>query len=144
MKTIHKPARRLKASLPLPVAADKRRGAVSVEFAIVAPLIFLLFLGALELTAMNFLRQTAGNASYEGCRQAILPGGSEAAAKAEALRLMETVGIGAGVVVSVSQDSSQATVEVAVPAARHSWGLVRFTGGFTIRQSCTLTKEALR
>ncbi len=50
----------------------RRAGAVTVEFAVVAPLIFLLFLGGLELTAMNFVRQTASNASYEAARRAIV------------------------------------------------------------------------
>ena len=48
---------------------SRRRGALTVEFAIVAPLIFLLFLGGLELTALNFARQTLGNASYEAARK---------------------------------------------------------------------------
>lgn len=53
-----------------------RGGTAIVEFAVVAPLIFLLFLGGLELTALNFARQTAGNASYEAARKMIIPGGT--------------------------------------------------------------------
>jgi Flp pilus assembly protein TadG len=118
-----------------------RRGALTVEFAIVAPLIFLLFLGGLEMTSLNFVRQTAGNASYEAARKAIIPGGTIAQAQTEGLRLMNSLGVGTGAVVTVTQTPQQVTATISVPAANHSWGLVRFCGGLTLRQSCTLTRE---
>lgn len=118
-----------------------RAGAVAVETAIVVPLVFLLFLGSLEMTAVNFARQTAGNASYEAARKLIIPGGTEADARAEGLRIMNLVGVGNSAVVTISQDDTTATATVAVPASSVSWGLLRFTSGITIRQSCTLTKE---
>jgi len=118
-----------------------RRGALTVEFAIVAPLIFLLFLGGLEMTSLNFVRQTAGNASYEAARKAIIPGGTIAQAQTEGLRLMNSLGVGRGAVVTVTQTPQQVTATISVPAANHSWGLVRFCGGLTLRQSCTLTRE---
>lgn len=122
-------------------SANPRRGALTVEFAIVAPLIFLLFLGGLELTALNFARQTLGNASYEAARKMIIPGGTTAQAQAEGIRQMNLVGISSGVAVTASQTSSSVTVQVSVPAASVSWGLVRFSSGYVLRQSCTLTKE---
>lgn len=118
-----------------------RRGVLTVEFAIVAPLVFLLFLGGLELAALNFARQTAGNASYEAARKLIIPGGTVAQAQAEGLRQMNIVGLGAGVTVTVSQTNTSATATVSVPAQNVSWGLVRFSSGYTLRQTCTLTKE---
>lgn len=122
-------------------ACPSRLGAVTVEFAIVSPLIFLLFLGSLEMTSLNFVRQTAGNASYEAARKLIIPGGTAAQAETEGLRLMNSLGVGNGASVAVSQTPQQVTVTISVPAANNSWGLVRFCGGLTLRQSCTLTKE---
>ncbi len=118
-----------------------RRGALTVEFAIIAPLIFLLFLGGLELAALNFARQTAGNASYEAARKLIIPGGTVAQAQAEGLRQMTLVGLGTGATVTVTQTNTSATATVSVPAQNVSWGLVRFSAGYTLRQTCTLTKE---
>ncbi len=123
------------------VPAENRRGALTVEFAIVAPLIFLLFLGGLEMSALNFARQTAGNASYEAARKLIVPGGTVAQAQAEGLRQMNIVGLGAGATVTVVNDPDYATATVSVPAGSVSWGLVRFSSGYTLRQTCTLTKE---
>lgn len=123
------------------LSSQKRRGAVTVEFAIVAPLIFLLFLGGLEMTALNFARQTAGNASYEAARKLIIPGGTVAQAQAEGLRQMNLVGLGTGATVTVVDSPLTATATVSVPAANVTWGLMRFSSGYTLRQTCTLTKE---
>lgn len=120
---------------------NPRRGALTVEFAIVAPLIFLLFLGGLELTALNFARQTLGNASYEAARKMIIPGGTAAQAQSEGIRQMNLVGISSGVSVTTAETQTSVTVQVSVPAASVSWGLVRFSSGYVLKQSCTLTKE---
>jgi Flp pilus assembly protein TadG len=119
----------------------QRRGALTVEFAFVVPIIFLLFFGGVELTALNLARQTAGNASYEGARKLIIPGGTAAQARAEALRQMNLVGMGTGATVDVIETPLTATVVVSVPASAVSWGLTSYSMGFTLRQTCTLTKE---
>ena len=133
--------KRLQQLHPQTQTESERRGVLTVEFAIVAPLIFLLFLGGLEMTALNFARQTAGNASYEAARKLIIPGGTVAQAQAEGLRQMNLVGLGTGATVTVVDTTTSATATVSVPAANVSWGLVRFCSGLTLRQSCTLTKE---
>lgn len=128
--------------IPLsPRVGASRGGVLTVEFAIVAPLIFLLFLGGLELTALNFARQTAGNASYEAARKLIIPGGTVAQAQAEGLRQMNIVGLGTGASCTVVNAATTATATVSVPATNVSWGLMRFCAGYNITQTCTLTKE---
>lgn len=118
-----------------------RKGTLTVEFAIVAPLIFLLFLGGLEMTALNSARQTAGNACYEAARKLIIPGGTVAQAQAEGLRQMNIVGMGTGATVTIVDSTTSVTATISVPASNVSWGLVRFCSGYTLRQTCTLTKE---
>jgi len=93
------------------------------------------------MSALNFARQTAGNASYEAARKLIIPGGTVAQARAEGLRQMNSVGLGTGATVTVVNTPDFATATVSVPASNVSWGLVRFSSGYTLRQSCTLTKE---
>ncbi len=55
-----------------------------VEFAIVAPLLFLFFFAAMEFCRVAMIRHTADNAVYEGCRVGIIPGATVDEAKAEA------------------------------------------------------------
>jgi Flp pilus assembly protein TadG len=51
-----------------------RRGAAAVEFAIIAPLFFLLILGMIEIGRAVMVQQIITNASREGARLAVLPG----------------------------------------------------------------------
>jgi len=121
-----------------------RSGATTVEFAIVVPIILTLFLGSIELTRLNFIRQTAANAAYEAARKAIVPGNTAQDAHTEALRLLNTLGVGQGATVAVASTLNRVTVTVTIPISQNSWGLTRFTGGLNVTQSCGLTLEAAR
>ena len=121
-----------------------RFGATTVEFAIVVPIILTMFLGAIELTRMNFIRQTAANAAYEAARKAIVPGNTIQDARTEALRLLNTLGVGRGANIAVTTTLSRVTVTVTIPISQNSWGLTRFTGGMNVTQSCGLTLETVR
>jgi Flp pilus assembly protein TadG len=52
----------------------KRRGASVVEFAIVAPVFFLLVFGMIEYGRMVMVQQVLTNATREGARRAVLDG----------------------------------------------------------------------
>lgn len=118
-----------------------RLGAVTVEFAVVAPIVFTVFLGGLELTTMNLIRHNAANAAYEGARRAVIPGGTAEAARTEASSLLQVLGVENDVTVDVDMTNQYVEVTVTVPVAKNSWGLSRFTGGFTVTKSCRLTRE---
>jgi len=49
-----------------------RRGVTAVEFALVAPVFFLLVFMLIELGRMMMIRQSLTNAAREGCRTAVL------------------------------------------------------------------------
>lgn len=49
-----------------------RRGVAAVEFAVVAPVVFLAFFGLVEMGRMVMVKQAVVNAAREGCREAIL------------------------------------------------------------------------
>lgn len=55
-----------------------RRGAAAVEFAIIAPVFFLLILGMVEIGRAVMVQQIITNASREGARLAVLPGETNA------------------------------------------------------------------
>lgn len=122
----------------------RRRGATAVEFALVAPIVFLLFFGAIEIARLSFLHHTAENAAYEAARKAIVAGGTEQNARAEATRLLEAVQAGNNVEVDVDEEVDRVAVEVRVPVADNSWGLGRFTSGFNLVGRCTLSRETIQ
>lgn len=136
------PLRKTETSL----TSHPKRGAVSVEFALVAPIVFLIFAGSLEFTAMNLIRQTAGNAAYEAARIRIVSKGKIESARAEALRLIKSVCPAKNVTVNVEDEyggvMSERTgvhVTIKIPVSENSWGFGRFTGDLTIEKQCRLT-----
>ena len=120
---------------------SRRRAAVTVEFAVILPLLMLLFLGGLELSALNLARQTIGNAAYEAARKMIVPGGTIAQARQEAETQLGLAGIVSEITVKSSETPTVVTVTVSVPAQSISWGLTSFCFNYTMSQACSLTKE---
>ncbi|MFY9253744.1 MAG: TadE/TadG family type IV pilus assembly protein [Fuerstiella sp.] len=118
-----------------------RSGALTVEFALVAPIIFMIFFGCLELTCLNLMRHTAGNAAYEAARAGIVPGASETAAKQKAQNLLNAVGATRNVTIDFLDTASKVTVTIRIPVKDNSWGLARFSGSTTIEKKCVLTRE---
>lgn len=122
-----------------------RRGATAVEFAIVAPVFFMILFAMFEFSRLNVIRHTADNAAYEAARLAIVPGAEAADAIAEANRLLGAVGArGASVTVdppNLGVDTRQVTVAVEVPMSQNAFVVSRFTGTTTLRSQSTLRTE---
>lgn len=122
-----------------------RRGAVVVEFAICAPVFFLVVLAMFEFSWLNVVRHTADNAAYEATRVAMVPGATADEAIAEAQRIMAAVGA-RGIQVTVDPPnlgptSTQVTVNVVVPVDENALVTPKFTGGRQIESSSTLRTE---
>jgi Flp pilus assembly protein TadG len=60
-----------------------RRGAAAVEFALVAPIFFLLVLGMVEFGRMVMVQQVLTNAAREGARVAVFDGATSDDVKAQ-------------------------------------------------------------
>lgn len=118
-----------------------RKAALTVEFSLVAPILFMVFVGCLELTSMNLIRQSAGNAAYEVARSAIVPGSIESEDRAIGINILNSVGATNNVDININDDGQTVLVEVVVPVRENSWGLGRFTGDLTVRKSCSLSRE---
>jgi len=98
-----------------------------VEFAVIAPLFFLLVFGMIEFGRMVMVQQIITNASREGARMAVLDGSTTADVEATIQAYLggSTVN-GAAVVVEPDPPSSATygapvTVTVSVPFADVSW-----------------------
>lgn len=128
-----------------PLASTDRRGAVITEFAICAPVFFLIVLTMFEFGWLNVVRHTADNAAYEASRVAMVPGATAAEAIAEAQRLMSAIGT-RGTTVSVNPPAitpatTQVTVTVRVPLDRNSLVVPKFGRGKEIEATSTLRTE---
>lgn len=122
-----------------------RRGATAVEFAIVAPIFFLLLLVSFEFSRLNVIRHTADNAAYEAARVGMVPGATAQEAIAEANRIMNIVGArGSRVTINptaLTPDTTEVTVTVDVPMDQNGLVTPNFTAGQTMTAQATLRAE---
>ena len=122
-----------------------RSGVVTVEFAICAPILFLIFFAALEFGRVNMIRQSVENAVYEGSRRGIVPGATADDCRTAARNVLNTISVNGGTIdvapPVITQDTSQVTVTVSVPVNSNSWVAPLFFDGKTITNSMTLRRE---
>ena len=128
--------------------AGPRRGATTVEFALVAPVFFLVLMSMFEFSRLNVLRHTADNAAYEAARAAIVPGATTDDARAEAQRLLTVVGARGATIDfnprTITRDTEEVTVTVSLPLDRNGWVVPRFTRGKTLTSRSTMRTERVR
>ena len=125
--------------------AKNRRGVTAVEFALVAPIFFLLLLASFEFSRLNVIRHTADNAAYEAARVAMVPGATAAEAIDTANRILGIVNA-RGATVSVNPailgpNTNNITVTVDVPLGQNGWIAPRFTSASVLRAASTLKAE---
>jgi Flp pilus assembly protein TadG len=106
---------------------NKRRGAAAVEFAIVAPVFFLLVFGMIEFGRMIMVQQIITNASREGARIAVLDGATTSGVTSQVSNYLDGAGV-SGATVSVDPDpptdagwGEPVTVDVTIPFSSVSW-----------------------
>jgi Flp pilus assembly protein TadG len=122
-------------------------GAVVVEFAICAPILFLFFFASLEFARVNMIRQTIENAIYEGSRRGIVPGATADDCRNAAQAVLNTVSANdAQITVTpavITPDTTEVTVEVTVPINSNSWVVPFFFKDKSLSNSMTLRREKM-
>lgn len=122
-----------------------RRGAAAVEFAIVAPIFFVLLLASFEFSRLNVIRHTADNAAYEAARHAMVPGATSAEATSKANSILRAVGArGARVTITPSTlgpEVDTIDVRIQVPLSQNGWIVPRFTKNSMLSARSTLKTE---
>jgi Flp pilus assembly protein TadG len=106
---------------------------VTVEFALIAPLLATLVLGTFEVGRQTMAKQMLSEAARAGCRMAILPAADNASVIARVSEVLTRHGIDVGLatitiqVNNVTVDAATAkrndtvSVEVGVPFSAVSW-----------------------
>jgi len=126
----------------------QRRGAAAVEFAIVAPLFFLLVMGMIEYGRMVMVQQVITNASREGARRAVLDGATTAAVQSTVTNYMTSAKITSPTVTvtpnppSGAASGSPITVTVSIPFSQVSWlPTPMYLGAKTLTATTVMRRE---
>lgn len=104
-----------------------RHGASVVEFAIVAPIFFLVVLGIIEFGRMAMVQQIITNAAREGARVGILDNASYATVDTKVKQYLSAAALTGATVNVVPNPPSSAgydepvTVTVSIPFDKASW-----------------------
>lgn len=130
-----------------PSRRSVRHGAVTVEFALVAPILFMLIFGIIEFARLNMLRNSIENAAYEGARRGIIPGATADDAIAEAKLILNAVFVkNPQIVVSpavILAATADITVTVNVPLSEAAWVFYFSPRNSVMTRSITLIREPI-
>ena len=130
------------------VKSSNRHGAAAVEFAIVAPIFFMVVLGIIEFGRMSMVQQVITNAAREGARVGVLDDSTFATVDNKVQGYMSGAGItGATTEVTPNPPSSAGfdepvSVTVSIPFNSVSWlPNPFFIGGSTLQATATMRRE---
>ena len=145
-------ARKRMRSVPAtdtPPARPARRGAAVVEFAVIAPLFFMMVFGIIEFGRALMVQQILTNASREGARRAIVEG-TTASEVEELVDDYLTNASVSGTTTAVSPNvlatagmGEKVTVTVSVPYAEVAWLPSWFLGDNTLTASTSMRAERM-
>lgn len=143
--------KKTKLDKPCRLCRRKRTGAAVVEFAIVAPVFFLMVLGMIEVGRAVMVQQVLTNASREGARQAVLDGATSTAVTTfvntyltNASMPTSTVTFPQGTPQSASF-GSPVEVKVSIPFSQVSWlPTPMYLGGQNLEASTVMRRETLQ
>lgn len=147
IRTCHRPAVKCNAR----TAARRRLGAAMVEFAVVAPVFFLVIIAMVEFGRMIMVQQVMTNATREGARRAVIEGATEQEVRTLVENYLTNTGVNGATVDVTPSDlltlgfGDDVRVEVAIPFNSVSWaGSPRFLDGATLRASTIMHAERLQ
>lgn len=133
------------------ICRKHRHGAAAVEFAVVAPVLFLLVFGMIEFGRMVMVQQVLTNASREGARIAVLDGATTSDVTSAVQSYLAGASIsGATVTVTPNPPSSAGygepvTVSVSVGFNQVSWlPAPMFLGGRQLTATSVMRRETVQ
>ncbi|REJ67277.1 MAG: pilus assembly protein [Planctomycetota bacterium] len=136
---------------PCRLCRRKRTGAAAVEFALVAPVFFLMVLGMIEIGRAVMVQQVITNASREGARRAVLDGATAADVQNFVNTYLTNASLPSGTI-SFPQGNpenagfgSPVEVRVSIPFSQVSWlPSPMYLGGENLEASTVMRRETVQ
>ena len=114
-----------------------RKGATAVEFALIAPAIFLLVMGLMEWARFEMIRQVSSTAAFSAARVGTLPGATTSDVESRVDQILDVYSI-TQATRTATINSDEATVNIQIPMASNSWFLKKYFGSAVIQREFTL------
>ena len=124
----------------------RRKGATAVEFALVAPALFLVILVCAEFARLSMMRDLANNAAYETARAVIVEGADNEDAVLKATQIVGRLGaVDVAVIINDGEEieplTRSVTIEIVIPMESNSFFFASIYQGKEIRSEITLNTE---
>ena len=121
----------------------RKRGSVSVEFALVAPIFFLFVFAGVEFARVHILQNAVENACFEGARRGIIPGATSDFTKTVAEDFLTSSGIADFTVEANPPTIDPMTTSISVTAsvpinAENGFGISGFFNGRSLTKEVSL------
>ena len=128
------------------LVARKRFGGVAVEFAMVAPIFFLVLFGGIEFASIHVTQCAIENAAFEGVRHGIVPGATADGCQERAEAILDATRIQVyDVTVEpsvIDATTDEVSVTISVPMTpENKFGLAAFLRGGDLTKTITLPRE---
>ena len=131
------------------VSQPSRRGAATVEFAVVAPIVFLFLFAGIEFCRLLMAYHGLEAATQAGCRAAVAWDTTDQDVEETLAGRLAPFGISGYTLMINPNPASSArqwepiTVEITVPYDKVSWlPAAGYLKGFVLSESCTLPQES--
>jgi Flp pilus assembly protein TadG len=125
-------------------AAGVRRGATTVEVALILPVLLLFVFASFEFSRLNMLKHLAGAAAYEGAREGIVIGATADDVAARVNAILASGGVYDADITTtpstLSISTTEVIVQVTIPVEGNFWVMPKYVSG-TITGSCRLSTE---
>lgn len=124
-----------------------RRGATTVEVAVILPIFFLILIGSYDAARVNMLRHTAQASAYEGARRGIVPGATQAEIENECQTIARSCGA-KNVRITVrpsviTKETPEVEVTVEIPLRQNTMIASPFFGNIILEGKTKFTRETL-
>lgn len=117
-----------------------RKGAVSVEFAMVVPIVLLALLGLIEWGRFEMIRQVTSTATFNAARTGTISGATDIDVETKVNNILAVYFItDATTTTTFSED--HVTVNVQVPVGPNAFFLSKFFGSATVKREFCVALE---
>lgn len=145
LKALHKSA--------LHSSFESRLGAVTLEFALIAPVVVAFFMGMFELGRAVMVKETLDNAARNGAKMGTMPGKTNTDVLTEIVGILQGKGLPTGKAtvtvkvndvqadVSTASAGDKISVSVAIPAKDVTWTGTFYQGSAAITSESTVMRK---